>query len=250
MISHIVRELILPPSSLLGLLLAAWLLRDKKPRWGQTLFLLSLGLLYLLSIPLVSLWLSRTTERIPALNLEEIRRFEPQLVIALGGGASYDTVEFEGKTVPSASGLKRLHYAAYLGRSLELPILVTGGYGESKEDSEGYVAAQFLKQNGFEKVLVETESTNTRENAMYSKKIAEKHGLERVVVVTHASHAERALLNFQAAGFQVLAAPTGFRTRTPWERGLLLVIPSHSQFDASCEALRAHLGLLWARLRS
>lgn len=251
MLTHILRELILPPSSLLVLLVASWFLHKKKPRWGQALFAFSCVSLYLLSIPLISLWLTRTTETVPAMTLEQVRAFTPQAIVSLGSGTNSDTVEFEGRTVPSSSTIKRAHYALFLARKLGVPVITTGGYGETEEDSEGYVTAQFLKDSGFDDVLMETESTNTRENALLTRELAKENGIDRVVVVTHASHASRAFMNFQAAGFEhVRVAPTGFRTRLPWERGILMVIPSHAQFNASCGALRAHMAYLWDWLRS
>ena len=112
------------------------------------------------------------------------------------------------------------------------------------------MAAQYLKECGFTDVMMETKSTNTAENAEFSREIAKARGLDRVVVVTHGSHAARAEMNFKSAGFEAKAAPTGFRSRMPWERGVLLFIPSHSQFNASCGALRAHMAFLWDWLKN
>lgn len=249
MLSHILRELILPPSLLMILLAVSFALRRRKPRWAAGLFLLAWGLFYLLSIPLVAYALTLSGEGRPALPLQRVREFQAHAIVVLGAGTDFDAIEYDGRSVPSAFSLKRIAYAAYLASALKLPVLTTGGYGESPDDAEGRTAAWQLEQGGVRDVLVEAESRNTRENALLSKRVAETRGIERVVLVTQASHAARAEAVFVKAGFQTLVAPTGFRAWQPWERGILLVIPTHSHFDESCGALRAHLALLHEWLR-
>jgi uncharacterized SAM-binding protein YcdF (DUF218 family) len=224
-------------------------LRKRQPRYAGALAILAVGALYLLSLPLVSFPLARSTETRPPLTLAQIKEFQPEAIVILGGGVDYDAVEYEGRSVPSSSTLKRIVYAAFLARQLNLPIITTGGYGDDPEDSEGHTAAWQLQQAGHANVLIEAESHNTRENASLTKKIADSSSIKRVLLVTHAGHAERAEAAFQAAGLQALSAPTGFRNRQPWERGILLLIPTHSHFHESCSALRAHLASLYQSLR-
>jgi uncharacterized SAM-binding protein YcdF (DUF218 family) len=249
MLSHLLRELILPPGCLLILATAGLLILKKKPRLGQGLMVGVLVVWYLLSIPLVSMWLSKTTENRPALSLTEVEDFRPQAIIILGNGVDFHAPEYEGKTVAGAGTLKRLNYGAHLAKQLNLPIIVTGGYGDTRQDTEAYAMSELLTDWGFQNVFVEDESQNTVENALFSKKIADREGLRRVLVVTSASHVARAEGAFAKAGFEVKVAPTGFRSRQPWERGILLLIPSHSQFDASADALRVHLAALWYKIR-
>ena len=231
------------------LLLASWLLRHKKPKLAQALFGSTMALFYLLSIAPVSQWLSRSTEARPALSLEEIRSFRPEAIVILGGGVSFEAQEYEGRTVPSSITLKRAAYASYLAKALDLPLITTGGYGKKLEDSEGFATAWQLKENGFDEVLVESKSENTRENALFTKTLAAQHKINRILVVTHSSHATRAEGAFLKAGIVAKVAPTDFRQYGPWDRGILLFIPTHKQFDASCAALRAHLASLFYLIR-
>lgn len=249
MISHLVRELILPPCSLLALQALGFALRHRRPRLAMACLALSAGLLYLLSVPLISLALTRTTQRCSPATEQQVRAFHPDAIVVLGAGVDYDAAEYGGRTVPSAASLKRIAYGAYLAKEIGVPILTTGGFGDSPEDSEGQAAAWQLQQQGFTDVLIEGQSRNTRENAIFSKEIADSHEIKRVVLVTQASHAARAESAFHDAGFQVMVAPTGFRSRQPWERGFLMIVPTHSHFDESCRALRAHLAQLYELLR-
>jgi len=249
MLSHFVRELILPPGCLLIAAVVGLALINKRPKWGKGLLIGSLSILYLLSIPPVSARLTKTTETRPALSLDQIRAFPPQALVILGTGVDFRAPEFGGQTVAGAETQKRVAYGAYLAQQLDLPVIVTGGYGETKQDSEAFAMAKHLENWGVEDVFLEDKSQNTQENAQFSKAIAERENIARVVVVSSANHMARAEGAFIKAGFEVLVAPTGFRSAQPWERGILLLTPSHGQFDQSCRALRVHLAQLWYRLR-
>lgn len=208
------------------------------------------AVLYLLSIPLVSIALTESTHEIPACSLDEIAAFSPEIIIVPGSGLYRDAPEYEGAAVPSSSAYKRLAYGAYLSRALgQPPILVTGGYGDSREESEGYVAARTLREWGIEDVWMETEAENTRQNAVNTKRLAERNGVSRVALVTSASHAPRAVEEFRKVGFEVLACPTGFRNPGTWERGIFQLVPTHQHFSESSYALRTHLARLWYKLR-
>lgn len=205
--------------------------------------------LYLLSVPPVSLALSRWTERQPAISLEHVQAFNPQAIVVLGGGVDLAAREYDGATVPSRSTLQRVAYASYLARHTGLPLLVTGGYGARPEQSEAWAMKTTLEGYGTPARWLEPTGTNTHENASSSRAMLEPEGITRVVVVTSASHAERAAGTFEKAGFQVLPAPTGFRSLGPWDRGLMLAVPTAEHLFQSCEALRSQFSLAWYWLR-
>jgi uncharacterized SAM-binding protein YcdF (DUF218 family) len=242
--------LVLPPGCLIGSGVVLLLTLKKRRRGAHAALFALFGFFYLLSIPLVSMALTKSTQELPARTLDEVREFNPEAIVVLGSGAHRRAPEYGGESVVSAATYKRLAYGAYLCRGLgELPILVSGGYGETLQESEGFVAAKALQGWGVEEVWVETEAENTRQNAVYSKDLADRWGARRVALVTSASHAPRAAEEFRKVGFEVLACPTGFRTSSAWEHGIFLVVPTHHHFDESCYALRTHLGRVWYRLR-
>lgn len=251
MLSHILRELLLPPGALLILFGIAAALHRRRPKLAIKVATAAVVLLYGLSLPPVAYWLSRSTEQRPPLSLEQLRAYQPQVVIVLGAGVDLRSPEYADLTVPSRDSLKRLAYAAHLSRLLKLPVLTTGGYGPTPADSEGQAAATYLQEAAVAgEVLAETTSLNTAQNARHAKAVLQQHNWTRAVVVTHASHAARAQAEFDSAGLPALVAPTGFRSWRPWERGLLLAIPTHGAFDESSYALRCHLAMLWQKLTS
>jgi len=56
------------------------------------------------------------------------------------------------------------------------------------------------------RVVRETRSVNTRENALYSAAILRERGVETTVMVTSGTHLRRAVKDFEAAGRHVLPA--------------------------------------------
>ena len=63
-----------------------------------------------------------------------------------------------------------------------------------------------------ERVLLETRSRNTAENAEFTKNLANPKPAERWLLVTSAQHMPRAIGCFRRVGFQVEAYPTGWLT--------------------------------------
>jgi uncharacterized SAM-binding protein YcdF (DUF218 family) len=249
MLSHILREFILPPGSLLVILLAGLLLRKRQPRVSAGLIALATVTLYLLSIPPVSVALCRWMEKEPALSLKALANFHAQAIVILGGGAEQDAPEYDGATVPSESTQVRIAYAAYLARATGLPLLVTGGYGNPIERSEAGSMRLALASYGLTPKWLESRSSNTAENASMSWDLVHPEGITRVLLVTDAMHSRRAKRAFEKVGFQALAAPTGFRRLGPWDRGAMQVVPTSRHFQKSSEALRAGFSLLWYFLR-
>ena len=250
MISHILRELILPPSSLILAAVVGIYLLKSRPRIGKGILIAVLIVFYLLSIPIVSHQLSRSAERRQAMNIKQIREYDPDVIVVLGGGVKHDNPEYGGESMPSSGTLGRLRYASWIAKKIGCAVIVSGGYGETPQQSEAATMAATLRDWGHPgKVFLEAKSQNTLENARFSKEVVEREGFQKVLLVTSAKHAARAQRTFQKAGLEVAVAPTGFRRPGAWERGPLLFIPAHGQFDASCYALRTHLGAFWYWLR-
>ena len=93
-------------------------------------------------------------------------------------------------------------------------LILSGGsgyilYPEMKESL--YVGA-YLTQIGIDehRVILESESRNTHENALYTKAILEEKGLfnEPIVLITSAFHMPRAKACFEKVGIKVIPYPT------------------------------------------
>ena len=76
--------------------------------------------------------------------------------------------------------------AAELYRKTGLSIIVTGGQVYADSGNEAHIAKRELMLLGVpeEKILIEDQSLNTRQNALYTGEIIRDHGWNRPILVT------------------------------------------------------------------
>ena len=246
LITKFATQLVLPPgiNIILGLAGLWWCRR--RPRLGMTLLLAAVFSLYLLSTTLVSGWLIEGLEIYPAADPARLTS-EADVIVVLGGGAYRDAPEYGGDTVSTAT-LARLRYAAYLYRRTGLPLMVTGGTGQSGLVEAELMAAVLQQELSVPVRWIERRSRNTHENAQMSAQVLSHAGLQRVAVVTHAWHMPRAVAAFRRQALTVVPAPIEFRTHLSlrWYR---LLLPQSFALEASTSALYEYAGQLWYWLR-
>jgi uncharacterized SAM-binding protein YcdF (DUF218 family) len=150
----------------------------------------------------------------------------------------------------SASGELELTAAAdRVTRALELVragrvrhLVLSGGppFPRPGEVSEPELVRDRLVAWGVppERILVETGSRNTRENAIETARLLAAHGLERVLLVTSAAHAPRALGCFRAVGLSPDLLPVDHRAG----RGGGGWLPRAADLERSTGALRELAG--------
>lgn len=249
LLSKFVASLILPPGGIIMLLGLGLVLRPWRPRLGMTLVVAALVSLYLLSTGPVARLLVEPLERVSAVTAESLAAFNAEAIVVLGGGRRPHAPEYGGETVAPAT-LERIRYGARLHRQTGLPLAVTGGVVFREGAPEGRLMERALEEDfGVDVRWVEEESRNTEQNAALTRRLLERDGMTRVVLVSHAAHLSRAAPMFRAEGFAVLEAPTAFIANpsdlTTWRDW----VPSPGALGASGSAMHEHLGRLWFRLR-
>jgi uncharacterized SAM-binding protein YcdF (DUF218 family) len=246
---HVVGALILPPGSLLLLLLLGLLLRRRFYRSGQSLIYAALILLWLICTPIISNALIRLYEYTPALEVSALAHSKAKAIVILGGGRYPDAPEYGGDTV-SVLTLERIRYGAWLQSKTKLPILVTGGnLGEAGRPAEAVLMQQALEKSFLAVVYwVEKESRNTYENAINSKAMLDKEGIDNVILVTHAVHMPRSIEAFAHAGFSVTPAPLGYLSHAP-SFGIMDFLPSAKSLYRMRRCLHELVGKWWYELR-
>jgi uncharacterized SAM-binding protein YcdF (DUF218 family) len=169
------------------------------------------------------------------------------VIIVLGGGA-YDHVrDLSGTGFPAGESLGRLVTAARLQKSMKTPVIVSSGQVNPQRGAEAPIARRLLTDLGIphDKVIAETKSRDTIENARYTQVLCRKLGYKNPIVVTSAYHMKRALLSFQKVGLTVQPFPANFRTgkKRPyvWE-DYLPNLPALETFSA---AMREYIGLVF-----
>lgn len=141
----------------------------------------------------------------------DVIRGDPQTMIILGC-----RVMPSGE--PSVLLQDRLDTALdYLDDHPEMTVVVSGGQGSNEPISEAACMADYLKEHGVDagQILLEDQSSNTKENLIYSRQLLEEHGIvvlkDEVLVVSNGFHLTRAQMLAERYGYEsvsVLAAPT------------------------------------------
>jgi len=198
------KTLLLPPDGLILLCVLGLLLLNRRPRLARACLALGLGLLWLLSMPVVANALVRMTEHYPVVDLQSAER--AQAIVILGGGGQRNFAPEYGGPAAEGTMLERLSYGAYLQQKTGLPVLVTGYRIEAHAMSD-----TLQRIFGITPRWVDDAAYDTYENAANSVRLLRTEHITRVVLVTHSTHMWRSMHEFTAAGIEAVPAPTGMR---------------------------------------
>jgi uncharacterized SAM-binding protein YcdF (DUF218 family) len=195
-------------------------------------------------------WLLPPTRSLTPNEVGDLKKAPRTAIVVLGGGHRDLAPEY-GVSDLQPMGIERLRFGLWLSRQTELPVLFTGGraHGATPGQSEAEIAARVAERD-FGRPLrwTETESRDTRENALRSVALMRREGIERIVVVTHSYHMPRALDNFRkavalgGANVQLVAAPMGI---TPWFKPKAIdFLPTRSGYNQVSLVLHEFFGRL------
>jgi uncharacterized SAM-binding protein YcdF (DUF218 family) len=170
------------------------------------------------------------------------------IAIVLGGFADFD-VPTNGclNFKPAAN---RLTDALVLyKKGLVRKLLITGGDGAiiGKENLEAALTEPFLLALGVrqEDILLESESRNTHENALFSKQLLDSLHIktQKILLITSAFHTPRSLACFRKVGLQVTAFPAHFMGEEPSWKLSHWLIPEPLAFSYWEQLIREWVGL-------
>jgi uncharacterized SAM-binding protein YcdF (DUF218 family) len=135
--------------------------------------------------------------------------------------------------------------AVQLARKHHLPIVVTGGSGETSPGDirEADAMADTAIRLGFpaQDIVIENHSRNTWENAEAVQKLLPG---KTIVLVTSAFHMWRSVGMFKKLGFTVLPSPAGFRSQTR-HGSYTDCLPQAAALGTSSTAIAEYLSLSW-----
>lgn len=134
--------------------------------------------------------------------------------VVLGGGISVALSRQTGEPELNEAGDRLLAMIDLAVRYPEAKILYSSGshVAGDPEHSEAWFAGRVAEAAGLPpgRILLETRSRNTHENAVESFLLADPQPGERWLLVTSAKHMPRAVGSFRAAGWEVEAYPVDF----------------------------------------
>jgi uncharacterized SAM-binding protein YcdF (DUF218 family) len=207
------KKLFLPPAGPLLIAFAGLLLIKRRPVLGRSLVFVGIATLWLLSTPWVANTLQNMAEHYPPLDLRAAGNAQA-IVILGGGGQRLYAPEYAG---PAAGPvlLERLTYGAYVAHETQLPVLVTGFKVEAVA-----MHATLSRNFGIETRWFDDAAYDTFENARNSARLLKADGIQRIILVTHATHMRRSVEEFRGAGLDVVPAPLGMNDTTHFGLGL------------------------------
>lgn len=197
-------------ASLILILSALVLLRWGRPRAGFLTALLGAGWLYLCSTSAFSGFLMTYLERDFSPRAMSVIE-EADAIVLLGGAMRGDT--HMGSLADLNQFADRLVHAVALYKARKAPVILLTGGTPAGTRAEAEQMKDVLAVMGVpgEDMLLETQSLNTHDNAVYSTQMLGARDMDRILLVTSAFHMRRALASFEAQGLDVLPAPTDYQ---------------------------------------
>ena len=220
-------------------------------RAGNGLTVVSIGLLWLFSMPVVGDGLLRQLESgweyLPVDALPEA-----DAVVVLGGAFSSGHGEWP---YPDAGGnVDRYWHAARIFHAGKAPVVILSG-GRAPSRREGWTEAEsgaiFLDDMGVPRsaMILDSEALTTRENVVNVDRIARERGFRSLLLVTSASHMRRSVAAFSDVQAEIIPAVTDFAVVREPPFTLRRILPSTSALGRSTRAVHELIGALYYRLR-
>ncbi|MEN8217949.1 MAG: YdcF family protein [Pseudomonadota bacterium] len=251
-LSKLLPQLIYPVSLTIWLAIFAGLFawRGHKRLAGIALFL-SVALLWVSSMRVTADYLSISLER-KYLPVPIESSPVADAVVVLGGGVATAEPPRLAPDLDNASD--RVLHAARLYRAEKAPVVIVSGgviAWQGATMPEAIAMKTILQEWGVPAtaLIMETNSLNTYQNAVETKRILEKQGLNRVLLVTSASHMPRALATFRSAGINAIPSPTDFEAIDRKQRTILDWLPEAKALGQTTSVIKEYMGIAVYRWR-
>ena len=175
-------------------------------------------------------------------------------IVLLGGGAATATVAGHTVAVPTATTLLRSLEAARVFRVAQGRLLIASGGRPRPERqliAESALMRKIVVEAGVpeDRVVEESRSTTTAEQAVLVRDALRARGVGRVILVASPTQMRRALALFRAAGVEAVGSMSPFRSDGVPPPPLLL--PNSDSLAMSDDAVYEYAALMyyWARGR-
>lgn len=216
--------------------------------------LLKTGAFLAAFIMVLSVWTSFGAMIMTPLEERYQRPAAPQRVdgiVVLGGGMEGAINLARGGYELSTAGDRFVETAILARRYPDAKVVVSGGAGELILEGEGdaVTAQRLLTALGVapERLVLESESRNTYENAVFTRKLVMPKPGETWLLVTSAFHMPRSKALFDKVGFETTPWPVDYRTSGREGVGLFTDNPVDS-LQTTTMAIKEWIGLFvyWA----
>lgn len=235
------------------LLLSGSLRLMGRVRWARGAAYAAVIWLWLWSTPLASGWLTAELESGAPRLTQWANLPSAQVAVVLGGAIATPSAEYPLPSLTDSSD--RIWQAARLYRNNRAPLLLLSGGSDPLValESEAESMRTLLTELGVpsDRLLLETRSRTTQENARYSAALLKERGIRTIILVTSALHMKRAVMEFEAVGLTVHpfavdpSLPPNWGAAAAW-------LPDAGALRSSAFAMKELVGRLasWARTRT
>ncbi|RJG45377.1 YdcF family protein [Mesorhizobium sp. DCY119] len=168
-------------------------------------------------------------------------------IVVLGGGLEGAINLARGGYEMNSAGDRFVEAAVLARRFPDAKIVISGGVGTLVLEGEGDAdtAPRLLSALGVapERMVLENQSRNTYENAVFTKRLVTPKPGETWLLVTSAFHMPRSMALFRKADFSVLPWPVDYRTSGEEGVGFFRDNPQDSLQNTTM-AIREWIGLV------
>jgi uncharacterized SAM-binding protein YcdF (DUF218 family) len=181
-------------------------------------------------------------------------------IVILGGATKSQA--YPRPDVDLAEASDRVWYGASLYRAGKAPkIIITGGriawQGNGSPEAEDVTKLLVRMGVPARDIILESESLNTRDNAVNVQPILQAQNFKTILLVTSALHMPRSMAIFKNLGIKAIAAPTDYRVSrleldqptVGAESAILSLIPDDGALNLTTQAIKEYIGILVYRLR-
>lgn len=216
----------------------------------MTVFIISLVLLFTLSLPVGSLFLKRSLDIYPqGFSIETFKRnsqFKPDYIWVLGGG--YVLGDSPSEDILTSSSLSRLTKAYQVWKLYPYSKLVMAGASYYCKGRPTGRAAELMKQEAQnlgvpeDKIILEPFSINTRAHPIEALKLSGISAHTPIFVVTSEWHLRRARQEFKRYFDKVVYIPARKQSGCS---SFAKFLPSSGALRASTTYIREWVGSFW-----
>lgn len=203
---------------------AIWVWRRRSTAARVYLALLAAGYWFVATPVGAALFMRPLAPHLVRVETREAARGADTIVL-LGGGIATVTISGRSAAVPTAASLLRSLEAARVFKAIDASrVIASGGNARPKRQTmaESTLLRRLLVDAGVPdaRIIDESSSTTTAEQAAFVRELLRPLGVNRVVVVTSAAHMPRSLTLFRATGLEVVGSMAPMRSEgaplPPW----------------------------------
>jgi uncharacterized SAM-binding protein YcdF (DUF218 family) len=231
----------LPIIILIGIFISLFIVRSFRNKLLSIIPVLCLW--FFSSYPASQFFISNLEEEFPPINIDSLPKVDA--IVVLGGMINPISKYNKPELLSSAD---RLIDTVILFKNKKAEIVIfSGGSGIflQQDKKEAFFAKEILINLGIpeSKILLESESRNTIENALYTTKILKEKQAQKIILVTSAFHMKRASMSFEKQNLKVYPFPCDYRTLREdlnWDT----LVPSVGALETSTIAIKEWIGLM------